>query len=79
LNCPPEDVGSLPGFYDFLKIMGNPKHPEYKHLKKWVQDKDVALEGKYDSKKFYIERVNYLLLNLDIYITEWENESNQEQ
>lgn len=77
LNCPPEDVGSLPGFYDFLKIMGNPKHPEYKHLKKWVQDKVVALDGKYDSKKFYIERVNYLLLNLDIYITDWENELNQ--
>jgi len=30
LNCPPEDVGGLPGFYAFLDIIGKPKHPERK-------------------------------------------------
>lgn len=77
LNCPPEDVGSLSGFYDFLKVIENPKHPEYKDLKKWVKGKFVSSKGKYDHKKFNIERVNYLLLNLDIYISDWENELNQ--
>ncbi|WP_171017402.1 plasmid pRiA4b ORF-3 family protein [Maribacter sp. ACAM166] len=75
LNCPPEDVGSLPGFYDFLKIMENRKHSDYKNLKRWVKGKDVSIEGKYDSKEFYIERVNFLLMNLDIYIQDWEKES----
>lgn len=76
LNCPPEDVGGLPGFYDFLKIMNKPKHPEYKELKKWVQSKLVAVDSKYDPMKFYGERVNFILLNLDMYIKDWEKEGN---
>jgi hypothetical protein len=75
LNCPPEDVGGLPGFYDFLKIMNKPKHPEYKELIKWVKSKLVAVDSKYDPMKFYSERVNFILLNLDMYIKDWENES----
>jgi hypothetical protein len=42
---------------------------------KLVKGKDVSIEGKYDSKEFYIERVNFLLMNLDIYIQDWEKES----
>ncbi|MER3374012.1 MAG: plasmid pRiA4b ORF-3 family protein [Allomuricauda sp.] len=77
LNCPPEDVGGLPGFYDFSRIMDNPKHPEYNQLKKWVQLKHVAFEGKYDPKEFPIEKVNFLLLHLDSYIKDWEAEAEQ--
>ena len=77
LNCPPEDVGSISGFYEFLKIIKNPKHPEYKHLNEWIIEKDVALGGKYDSNKFHIERVNMLLMNIDLYIEDWEDESRQ--
>ena len=77
LNCPPEDVGGLPGFYDFLKIMNKPKHPEYKELLKWVKSKLVAVENKYDPMKFYSERVNFILVNLDMYIKDWENECEQ--
>ena len=75
LNCPPEDVGGLSGFYNFLRIMDNTKHPERKHLKKWVQEKNVAFKGKYDPKKFYIERINFALMELDDYIEDWEAES----
>lgn len=75
LNCPPEDVGGLPGFYDFLKIMESPKHPEHKEFKQWVQGKEVAFEGKYDPKEFPIEKVNFLLLHLDSYIWDWEAEA----
>lgn len=78
LGCPPEDVGGLPGFYDFLKIMGKPKHPEYKEFKKWVKSKLVAINGKYDPEKFHMEKVNWVLLQLDIYIKEWENDYNEQ-
>ena len=78
LGCPPEDVGGLPGFYDFLKIMGKPKHPEYKESKKWVKSKLVAINGKYDPEKFHMEKVNWVLLQLDIYIKEWENDYNEQ-
>jgi hypothetical protein len=77
LNCPPEDVGSIPGFYDFLKIMENPRHPEHKETKTWVNSKLVAIDGRYDPKKFPLERVNHALLNLDSYIKDWEKEANR--
>ena len=41
LNCPPEDCGGISGFYDLLKILENPKHPEYKETKTWV-GKNIA-------------------------------------
>tara|TARA_R110002033_G_scaffold118228_1_gene162026 strand:+ start:173 stop:664 length:492 start_codon:yes stop_codon:yes gene_type:complete len=75
LNCPPEDIGGLPGFYDFLKIMNIPKHPEYKELIKWVKSKHVATNNLYDPQKFNIEKVNSILLNFDVYIKDWENGS----
>jgi len=34
-RCPPEDVGGIPGYYEFLDAMADPKHPEHKHLKSW--------------------------------------------
>lgn len=77
LSCPPEDVGGLPGFYDFLKIMSKPKDHEHKELKNWVRSKLVAIDGKYDPQKFHTEKVNWVLLRLDVYIEEWENEDNQ--
>lgn len=33
--CPPEDIGGLPGFYNFLDVMENPKHPDHKELSDW--------------------------------------------
>jgi len=77
LSCPPEDVGGLIGFYDFLKIMGKPKHSEYKELKEWVKSKLVAIDGKYDPEKFHFEKVNWVLFQLDVYIKEWESEGNE--
>ncbi|MHA7864981.1 plasmid pRiA4b ORF-3 family protein [Flagellimonas marinaquae] len=73
LNCPPEDVGSIPGFYDFLRIMEKPRHPEHKETKAWVNSKLVAIDERYNPNIFLLERVNYVLLNLDTYIKEWEN------
>ena len=34
-NCPPEDVGGFPGYYEFLNAMSDPKHPEHQDLMDW--------------------------------------------
>ncbi|MFH1946781.1 MAG: plasmid pRiA4b ORF-3 family protein [Candidatus Magasanikbacteria bacterium] len=34
--CPPEDVGAIWGYYDFVKIMNNPQHSEYKEMVEWI-------------------------------------------
>jgi hypothetical protein len=34
-RCPPEDIGGPPGFYHFLKVMRNTRHPEHRELKEW--------------------------------------------
>jgi len=42
--CPPEDVGGIGGFYEFVKILANPKHEQHEHMKEWV--------GEFDAEKF---------------------------
>ena len=34
-SCPPEDVGGPHGYADFLKIISQPNHPEYEHMRLW--------------------------------------------
>ena len=34
-KCPPEDVGGLTGYEEFLEGMADPKHPEHSNLKDW--------------------------------------------
>lgn len=34
-RCPPEDVGGLPGFYDFLDAMAQPEHLDHDELADW--------------------------------------------
>lgn len=36
-TAPPEDVGGVPGFYEFLKAYQNPKHPEHNSMKQWAK------------------------------------------
>lgn len=36
-NAPPEDVGGVSGYEEFLEIMKNPKHTEYENTRHWVQ------------------------------------------
>ena len=33
--CPPEDVGSVPGYEDFVAAMANPDHPEHHDMMEW--------------------------------------------
>lgn len=49
--CPPEDIGSVEGYDDLLKIISNPKHPEHEEmLEEFGED--------FDPKFFDIEAVN---------------------
>ena len=34
-RAPPEDVGGIPGFENFINVMAKPKHPEYADIKQW--------------------------------------------
>ena len=36
-TAPPEDVGGIPVFYEFLKVYRDPKHPEHKEMKDWAE------------------------------------------
>ncbi len=49
--CPPEDVGGIPGYYDFLEAIGDPKHDEHEHLMAWSG-------GRFDPEKFNMTAVN---------------------
>lgn len=35
LRAPPDDSGGVPGFYDFLEAINDPKHPEHDHWYEW--------------------------------------------
>ena len=49
-DAPPEDVGGIRGYEDFLEIMANTKHPEHEGMKRWADSQRY--------KKFDIDLVN---------------------
>jgi hypothetical protein len=52
--CPPEDVGGLPGYYHFLAVMDDPKHPEHEDMLEWVG-------RKFDPSAFDADAINRAL------------------
>ena len=34
-RCPPEDVGGVPGFYEFLEAIADPEHPDHEDRLDW--------------------------------------------
>jgi len=57
--CPPEDIGGLWGYYDFLEIMQDPKHPEHEEILEWIGDQ-------FDPEYFDLEKVNKQLKKIKI-------------
>ena len=49
-TCPPEDVGGVGGYEDFLEIINNPDHEEYEETLQWVG-------GTFDPEHFVPEEV----------------------
>ena len=54
LNCPPEDCGGIPGFYEMLRIVNDKGHSERQEMLEW-------LGGAYDAKAFNLQEVNQQL------------------
>jgi hypothetical protein len=49
--CPPEDVGGVWGYADFLEVIRDPEHPEYEETLDWVG------EG-FDPEYFDLDEIN---------------------
>jgi hypothetical protein len=49
--CPPEDIGGLWGYYEFLEIMQDPKHPQHEDMAEWAGDR-------FDPEEFDLDAVN---------------------
>ncbi|HHW39724.1 MAG TPA: plasmid pRiA4b ORF-3 family protein [Syntrophomonadaceae bacterium] len=59
---PPEDVGGVGGYQEFLGVIRNPKHPEYNNYLLWAE-KDTG-GRKFDPEYFYINEVNRALARI---------------
>ena len=44
-TCPPEDVGGVHGYQDFLEAVMNPSHPEHQSKMSWAR-------GSFDPERF---------------------------
>jgi Plasmid pRiA4b ORF-3-like protein len=52
--CPPEDVGGIWGYGNFLEVIQNPDHGEHENFLEWIG-------GEFDPEEFNLEEVNKLL------------------
>lgn len=39
-NAPPEDCGGIPGFYELLDALADPKHPNHAEVAEWLDEYD---------------------------------------
>lgn len=72
LACPPEDVGGLMGYFEFLEAVKDPKHENHKSCIEWSN-------GEHDIEKFDADAINrkldqYLRWSRDRY-QDWGLES----
>ncbi|QQS49610.1 MAG: plasmid pRiA4b ORF-3 family protein [Acidobacteriota bacterium] len=52
--CPPEDVGGVWGYKEFLEAIHNPDHTNHEQYLAWIG-------GSFDPERFSVGRVNRLL------------------
>jgi len=58
--CPPEDVGGIWGYEEFLSALQNKNHPEHEMYSEWIG-------GTFDPENFDLEESNRMLSFLDFY------------
>lgn len=63
-TAPPEDVGGIHGFYEFLKVYNDQEHPEHEEAKTWAESLSFR---KYDPKW-----INRGLKSIKYKKTEWD-------
>ncbi len=63
-DCPPEDVGGLAGYEEFLEVYKNSKHLDHQSTVVWAKAQQF--------KPFDLERTNDFLKSIKIQKTDWE-------
>jgi hypothetical protein len=53
--CPPEDVGGVPGYFEFCNALKDPSHEEHESYMEWSG-------GDFDSEQFDSESINWELM-----------------
>jgi len=53
--CPPEDVGGVPGYFEFCNALKDPSHEEHESYMEWSG-------GGFDSEQFDSESMNWELM-----------------
>ena len=56
-HCPPEDVGGVPGYAEFLEVIFEPRHEEHEHFTAWCG-------GRFQPEEFDVAAVNDALSQL---------------
>jgi len=59
--CPPDDCGGVPGYCDLVEILLDPKHPEHKERREWL---DLPKGEKFDPYFFDLAAANKELRRL---------------
>lgn len=57
--CPPEDVGGLIGYAEFLLALADPKHEEHESMLEWIG-------GQFDPRGFDLDAVNGRLARVKV-------------
>lgn len=52
-KAPPEDIGGVPGYYDFIEIMKDPRHEEYERMLEWYG-------SEFDAEQFDISDIEFM-------------------
>jgi hypothetical protein len=55
--CPPEDVGGIWGYAEFLEAIRDPRHPEHETMTEWIG-------GTFDPAAFDLQAINEQLAHL---------------
>jgi hypothetical protein len=53
-HCPPEDVGGVPGYEEFLEVIFDPAHKEFERMVRWAG-------GPFQAEEFSVPAVNDIL------------------
>ena len=62
-GCPPEDVGGILGYMEFLDVMNDKNNPEYENLKEWAEsqgyedDFDIVYVNAIMAKQLKLKRI----------------------
>ena len=63
-TAPPEDIGGIRGFYEFLEALKDPKHPEHRSMKEWING--------WNFKEYDPDLINDRLKSVKYKKTEWD-------